>query len=134
MEKKSVKFNKKEFRNLLKKFHEHGIECGKEIGKILRKRHPKGMILPLYRSVAVIEYIAEVPRIKLTMYGDPHAMGEEINKSTLHGTEYYIRGERFEPNITDSRGEYARFPMKGLKPPCINCPTELEKTWGIKKR
>ena len=49
-----------------RRFLARGFVCGRKIADILRERHPKAQVYPLYRSAVAIEYDSENKTVKST--------------------------------------------------------------------
>ena len=91
-----MKFTKEQ-KEFFKKFHQHGLECGEIIEEILKKRHPKATVYPLYRTAIAIEREGE--QVHLYTAGDPHVWGLEITDKNLREDHYLITGDRFGPRF-----------------------------------
>jgi hypothetical protein len=81
----------------MKEFIAFGMGCGERIAAILKKRHPKATVFPLYRSAIAIEYDPQEKVLKIFAAGDPHVLGKELVDENLTEEEYVITGNRFSP-------------------------------------
>lgn len=93
--------------NFVQKFHEHGIECGLDMAKLIKDIHPDAIaIVPLYRSCIAIEQNDEDKKEGIATvhaYADPHWMGKDITIDTLRSDDFHakfvIHGHREGPEI-----------------------------------
>jgi len=82
-----------------RRFLARGFVCGRKIADILRERHPKAQVYPLYRSAVAIEYDSENKTVKIYAAGDPHAWGGDITPENVTEEVYLIVGNRFGPKV-----------------------------------
>ena len=88
------------------KFYQHGLNCGKQIAEILKKKFPEATVYALYRSAVAILYDQEEAEVRLIMAGDPHVMGRDISEKSVEEIieEYRIVGNRYCPEIVNGLG------------------------------
>lgn len=97
----------KKVEKFVQEFHEHGIDCGKEIAKVAEDIHPFAIaIIPLYRSCIVIEQSKEQEEegiAAIHAYADPHWLGGNIDTETLKSGRFHkvfhAQGLREGPEI-----------------------------------
>jgi hypothetical protein len=93
---------------ITKTMTEHGLSCGEEIARYLRKWHPKAQVYALYRSAIAMELDEPNGAVLLYACGDPHCMGEDLTEKNLHTweREWVIQGQRFGPELMHFIGDH----------------------------